>query len=362
MPALDFLVSRSDLRECRFATAPDPDQVELADGAALLRVDRFALTANNITYAVAGDLMSYWDFFPAEPGWGRVPVWGFGDVVRSRHDDLPVGERVFGYFPISTHLVVQVEHVTDAGFVDAADHRAALPPAYNRYSRVAADPVYSAEREDHQMLLWPLFMTSFVLDDFLADNADFGAPTVLVSSASSKTSMGLAFMLASRREPRPRVVGLTSDGNRDFVSGLGTYDEVVTYDQITGLSPSEPAVFVDMAGDRHVLRDVHTTFGADLAYSCQVGITHWEQLGAEPDLPGPTPQLFFAPSQIEKRTAEWGRDGLQRRFGDAWERFLGAVDDWVEIARAEGPEAVEAVYRDLLEGRSSPRIGHVLAL
>ncbi len=362
MPATDFLVSRNNLRECRFVEAPEPDGTELSDGAVLLRVDRFALTANNITYAVAGDLMSYWDFFPAETGWGRVPVWGFGDVVASRHDALPVGERVFGYFPMSTHLVVQADHVTPAGFVDAAAHRAALPPTYNRYSRVAADPVYSVEREDHQMLLWPLFMTSFVLDDFLADNADFGAGSVLLSSASSKTSMGLAFMLSNRPEPRPRVVGLTSDRNREFVAGLGTYDEVVTYDAVTGLDPIERAVFVDMAGDRHVVRDVHTTFGDDLAHSCQVGITHWEQLGAEPDLPGPTPSLFFAPSQIEKRVGDWGRDGLQRRFGDAWERLLGVVDDWVEVVYSEGTEAVEAVYRDLLEGRSSPRHGHVLAL
>ncbi len=362
MPALDFLVSRSDLRECRFADAPEPDHVELAEGAALLRVDRFALTANNITYAVAGDLMSYWDFFPAEAGWGRVPVWGFGDVLRSRHDALPAGERVFGYFPMSTHLVVQVDHVTEAGFVDAAAHRAALPPTYNRYSRVGADPVYSVEHEAHQMLLWPLFMTSFMLDDFLADNADFGAGAVLVSSASSKTSMGLAFVLANRPAPRPRVVGLTSARNRDFVSGLGIYDDTVTYDEITGLDPGERAVFVDMAGDRHVVRDVHTTLGDDLAYSCQVGITHWEQLGAESYLPGPTPQLFFAPSQIEKRVGDWGRDGLQERFGGAWERLLGVVDDWLEVVPGEGPEAVEAAYRDLLEGRASPRHGHVLSL
>ena len=58
----DFLVRRDDLRTCRVADSATP---ELEEGQALLRVQRFGLTANNITYAVFGDGMRYWDFFPA---------------------------------------------------------------------------------------------------------------------------------------------------------------------------------------------------------------------------------------------------------------------------------------------------------
>ena len=47
-----------------------------------------------------GDMQA---FFPAESGWGRVPVWGFADVVGSRHQALAEGVRVFGYLPMSTH-------------------------------------------------------------------------------------------------------------------------------------------------------------------------------------------------------------------------------------------------------------------
>ena len=43
--------------------------------------------------------MSYWGFFPAEPGWGRMPVWGFAKVLESRSEALEEGIRVYGYLP-----------------------------------------------------------------------------------------------------------------------------------------------------------------------------------------------------------------------------------------------------------------------
>ena len=53
-------------------------------------MDAFALTTNNITYAVFGAAMQYWDFFPtADPDvWGCVPVWGFAEVVETTSDGV----------------------------------------------------------------------------------------------------------------------------------------------------------------------------------------------------------------------------------------------------------------------------------
>src|SRR5207247_10981283 len=104
-----------------------------ADGPARLPVDYFAFTANNITYAVAGDLLSYWNFFPAESGWGRVPVWGYADVVASRCAGVREGARLYGYYPMSTHLVVEPVNAGESGFVDGAAHRKPMAGAYNQY-------------------------------------------------------------------------------------------------------------------------------------------------------------------------------------------------------------------------------------
>src|SRR5262245_63051546 len=121
--AVDFEVRRDDLRTTRFAETP-PARLAPGSGQAVLRVDHFAFTANNITYAAAGDLLSYWNFFPAEPGWGRVPVWGFAEVVASRCDGVREGARFYGYYPMSTHLLVDPTRVGEAGFVDGSAHRA----------------------------------------------------------------------------------------------------------------------------------------------------------------------------------------------------------------------------------------------
>src|SRR5262245_48931720 len=194
--AVDFLVRRDDLRTTRFA-APAPDRLDPADGQVLLRVDEFAFTANNITYAVAGDLLSYWNFFPAETGWGRVPVWGFADAVASRCEGVREGARLYGYYPMSTHLVVQPVHANESGFIDGAAHRASMAGAYNQYRATGAE-LASAGGEEAQMLLQPLFVTAFLIDDFLAENRFFAARAVVLSSASSKTSFALAHQLALR--------------------------------------------------------------------------------------------------------------------------------------------------------------------
>ena len=167
-----FEVERGDLRHTRVVTEDPP---EPTDGEVRLRVDRFGLTANNISYAVFGDMLGYWQFFPSEDGWGQVPVWGFADVEASTHPEVAVGARLFGYLPMGTHLMIRPGGVDDQRLIDTADHRASLPIAYNTYRLVAGDPLYAPGHEDAQMLLWPLFFTAFVLDRFLATNEDFGA-------------------------------------------------------------------------------------------------------------------------------------------------------------------------------------------
>lgn len=354
---LDFLVNKTDWARHRFEEAPTP---EIADGQVLFRVDRFAFTANNISYAVAGDMLGYWRFFLAPEGWGRIPVMGFADVVDSKHADVAVGTRCFGFYPMSRHLVIEPCSAKPAGIVDGASHREGLAPAYNTYSPSGGDALYRPEHEDALMLMRGLFLTSFLADDFITDRG-FGEQAVLISSASSKTSVALAHCVSSAG--RARSVGLTSARNLDFVRKLGCYDEVVTYDEVASLDGARPTVYVDMAGSDGVRRAVHQHFGARLKHSCSIGATHWEDReGDGGDLPGPAPEFFFAPSQIQKRSAEWGPQELQRRLAGAWEGFRAFSEGWLEVERASGRAAVERVYEETLAGRTEPQHGHVLSL
>jgi hypothetical protein len=371
---LDFQIRKTELSKTRLITQPQPD---LQDRQVLLQIESFALTSNNITYAAFGDAMNYWGFYPVTPEsgeatspWGRIPVWGFATVTESRTEGIAVGEKFYGYYPMASHVVLTPARESASGFVESALHRATLAAVYNQYVRCSADPFYTPDSEAVQSLLRPLFITSWLIDDFLADNAFFGTiasgkrPVMLLSSASSKTAYGTAFQLAQR--PELEVVGLTSPGNLAFCQSLGCYSRVLCYDQLDQIATDTPMVYVDFAGNADLRRVVHTRFTA-LAYSSSIGGTHVSELGGKAvNLPGPRATLFFAPAQIKKRAAEWGGDGLGQRLVAAWKTFSARVSDtaspWMVVEHHRGPEAVQAAYAQVLGGRGDPRVGHVLSM
>lgn len=360
MDGWDLVVDRAELSRTTFL---ERDVPEPADGEVLLRVDRVGVTANNVTYALVGDSMRYWDFFPTEQGWGRVPHWGFAEVEASRASGVEPGTRFYGYLPPSSHLVVQPTAADPTGFKDASPHRAHLPGAYNVYQTTSGDPSYEASREDLQILYRPLFFTSFMLEDFLAAEEWFGASQLVCSSASSKTAYGTAFCVGLRAQ-RPRLVGLTSPGNVAFTRSLGCYDEVISYDELDALDASLPAVYVDFAGNQGLRAQLHTLFGDALRHDAVVGATHLDARlqGTGEALPGPRPAFFFAPDQIRRRREEWGPRGVENRFADTWRRFAPVVEAWVDVTEGKGREDLRDAWLEVLAGRTDPRTGHVIAL
>ena len=362
-----FLVRKDKLSHAELRELPD---IPLKNGQIRLAVDKFALTSNNITYAAFGDAMNYWAFYPTgEEVWGSIPVWGFSDVVQSSHLGVAVGERLYGYFPMASSLVLEPTRLSPAGFVEGAAHRAPLHAVYNQYMRCASDPFYTRDTEDVQALLRPLFMTSWLIDDFLADNAFFGAgdggakPVMLLSSASSKTAYGTAYALKQRGGVE--VVGLTSEANIAFCNSLGCYDRVLSYGQLDQVAADAPCIYIDFAGNAHLRLAVHTRF-ANLKYSCSIGGTHVENLGGARDLPGPRATLFFAPAQIKKRHADWGAQVLGQRLVGAWRAFIARVINpgapLLTVERHDGPAAVAQAYGQVLAGRGDPRAGYILSL
>ena len=136
------------------------------------------------------------------------------------------------------------------------------------------------------------------------------------------------------------MIGLTSPGNVDFVEKTGVYSPVVTYEEVGSL-PRSKAVYVDMSGNADVRRAVHERYGDDLAYSCAVGITHYEEMAGGSDLTGPKPAFFFAPVRIKKRGADWGAANLDHRVVEAWDPFVEWTSGWLEVIRqrTRGPPA-----------------------
>ena len=343
------------------------DEGILPDGQIRVDIGPFALTANNVTYMVTGDQIGYWSLFnpmaydlTQDSTQGRLPVWGYGVVRESRFPGIEVGAKLYGFFPIAKSMDMQPGRLSAHGFTDIAEHRSGLHGLYSSYSFTNADPSYGVH-SDLQPVLRPLFTTSFLIDDFLDDEAFFGAEQVLILSASSKTALGTAYCLKARNAMP--VVGLTSGGNKSFVDGTGFYDEVFTYDSITDMNPDVRTVVVDMSGNMGVIRTLEDHFEENLNYICRVGISHWQEAAKTPPKRTATPTaFFFAPDRVKQRIEDWGQAGFAQNLGARWMPFLETASAWLTVEKAEGVESVLKNYQSLLSGQSAPNKGYLFSL
>lgn len=354
-----LVVNPADLADCKVVPAAFGDP---APGKCLLRIDSFAMTANNITYGLASRQLGYWEFFPHDGDYGRIPVWGFADIVASAHPDVAVGTRLYGYLPMSTHLEIEPGKVSPGGMMDMSEARQGKAPIYNGYAICAADPMHRVEHEGLISLFRPLYTTSFLLDDFHRANSFFGAAAVVLTSASSKTSLGLAHALRSGGTDGVQVIGLTGRGNAGFVEGVGVYDQVVTYDALDAIDAPTLA-YVDMAGNGEVRRTLHARYGDDLKNACLVGGTHWKTRDRDvKNLPGPRPEFFFAPTYAQERIKALGGGEFQRRLGAAWSGFVGEAEGWIDVVETRGNDAAMDVYLQTFRGQVPPNVGNILGL
>jgi hypothetical protein len=355
-----LLVNKGQISDSQIETSEIP---ALKPGQALMRIERVGLTSNNISYAATGDKLQYWQFFPADAPWGCVPAWGFATAEQSLSDVVRQGERVWGFWPMASALVIEPTNSTAHGFYDGSAHRRKLPFVYNEYQRCASDPMHREGEEDVEAIFRPMFTTSWLVEDFCFFNGFFGTDNIVVSSASSKTAYGTAYQLRKRKGLR--VIGLTAKRNKAFVDSLGCYTDVLTYDDIEQLDSELACTFLDFAGSVEIQRRVHTHFN-NLRYSSLIGGSHVDDMGTSVNLPGPKPVFLFIPSHAFRRMGEWGLPGLMERVAIDWHTFVARAidpsDPWLIVHRHEGPDQVRAAYQLVRSGAADPRSGHILML
>jgi Protein of unknown function (DUF2855) len=356
----ELWVTRDELRQTKVV---ETDQSPLENGQIRVAIDKMGLTANNVSYAVSGEAIGYWKYFPAEGEWGKVPGWAMADVVESRSDAISEGERLYGFFPMASEVILEPGRVADDFFMDASEHRAELPALYNQYRRTRGEPDSLHSLENERCLLFPLFVTSFVLYDYLIDNDFFGAQQIIIGSVSSKTGFGLAHLLKNDREVSQKVVGLTSASNMDFVESLGCCDQIVTYGSEDEIDSSLPSSWVDMSGDGPLTGKLHHLLSDNMVESCIVGATHWEaERKRDKDLPGAAPAFFFAPGHIAKRDAEWGAGEIWRRGSEAGAEIAKSVSDQISVERISGADKVATIWREMLDNNVSPNRGIMISI
>ncbi len=352
----ELWVNRHDYRETKIISQVSND---LKDGQVRVAINQFALTANNVTYAVSADMIGYWRFFPAEDeAWGKVTVWGIAEVIESHHDDVCIGERIYGFFPMAEQLIMSPSKVRDQSWIDGANHRTELPNLYNTYSRIDAEPKQMMSLINERCVLFPLYMTGFIIADYLLDNDYFNVDQIIISSASSKTGYATMARLKDMGF-KGRIVALTSSKNIEFVLSLGVANEVKLYEDAATVMQLS-SVYIDMSGNHDLTLALHNRLQEHLTSSLAVGATHWDAKRKKRLLPGTQPQLFFAPSQFSKRAKEWGVETLQQRAFIASAAVAQRFKELCSIDFFYGLEEAQQLWGALLNNEISGQRGLII--
>lgn len=347
-PRVDLRVARDDFRDARLLQSDDVPP--LGPDAVRLKVEHWAVTANTVTYALAGERLGYWSLFPAPGGDGRVPAWGFAEVVESRHPEVAVGRRVYGFVPMSTHFTIEAA-LSHGGLSDASPHRAKLPKLYSTYRFVERRPL---EEEGLEALLSATFGTAFLLDDLVAHTDEFRDAQVVLTSASSKTAWATAHQLAARGV---HVVGLTSSQNLEFVRSLPDYSEVLEYAHAAEI-PERRSVVIDFAGRRDLRAAIAQRLGEARLHTATVGATDWARSdGVAAGGDEERTAFFFAPEYAPRVAARVGPRELGAQIDEARGSFANAIAPFFRVEPRRGEDEVRRVWLDAVEGRLTPDRG-----
>lgn len=368
------VVNKENWQDQKFLKSPIGASTSLSPGQVLARLSSFNISANNVTYAGIGKIFGYWGFFPAAPDnpeLGRVPVWGTADVVKSQSANIKPGDRLYGYFPVSTYAVLEGSLSADdpAGVVlETSEYRSRFWPVYQRYRRMPAERKHT-EEEAFDILFYIPYLTAYGINrSYGFTEAGNIKNTVIILSASSKCGYSLARIL--KRSGNCTVIGVSSAENTKlFSQATGWYHKVYTYGELnTGLNDDDSSRMkelfdgkvniVDFSGRAQTVVSLQKTIGPErLGQTILVGgtdssVVRWDS----PSFPA---ERFFLPGDdhLEKNIKD---DGGLRAFNAAFEKELrGFISEIIEggmitISHKQGTAAVEERWKSLLIGHRNP--------
>lgn len=254
-----------------------------------------------------------------------------GEVVESRCDGVAVGERLFGFLPMGSYLVLRPGAVSASGFFDHAMPRADAAPILHYFLRWNGRPQPATVGDGLFVLFYPLFGVGYLLADYVAASRPDTGSLLLITAASSKTATCAAFCL--RREN---------------------------------------VTLVDVAGDARLRDAIHQHYGERLCASISVGRTHWAAFKPpRSDMPGPRPKQFWAPHygrvRISSAATGLSREQYNAGLTRAWRDFANAVlnrpqQPPFEALTLSGPGGIAVAWTALLDGSADPHEGFVVQL
>jgi hypothetical protein len=330
----------------------------LVQGQSRIQIERLAFSANNILYMTLGDKNGYWDLFPGDDAFGCPPAWGVGRVVETKSEHLSEGERLFGFFPIGSHCVLTPTNLGACHILDVAPNRMAVAPAYNRYSRLTHVSGYDGVDGDWRILLRPLAVVGMLVAQVLADNRFFEATSLVITSASSKTGIGVG-SIVKQSNPEKRIIGVTAKSRVKFVQSLNVFDEVTAYGDYSSLQ-AESSLLFDLTGSVSLVSELQQKLSSGLLKTWAAGRSHKTNHLSEQGVSGLVSERFFAPLYMSEYLSKWGGAEFEKRFSSAIEILKNVLVPHLTIDRIQTTTQLSDVYDAFLGNTITSNHGYII--
>ena len=196
---------------------------------------------------------------------------------------------------------------------------------------------------------------------FLKDEKFFECDQIILTSASSKTALSLAFLLSKNKlEDKKKIIGITSDKNIKFLLNIGFYDTVIAYDSLEMELNLSKLIVVDFAGNSDYLEKIHNYFGDLLKYVCLVGLADWSSKTNFKSIPNS--KFFFAPNHAEKRYRTMGVKKTTLLAEDLLKEFIMQIKHDIKLKYFNDPKELHELYLKSLKGKIDPSKGYMVQL
>uniref|UniRef100_A0A7S4Q336 Uncharacterized protein n=1 Tax=Alexandrium monilatum TaxID=311494 RepID=A0A7S4Q336_9DINO len=348
---------------------------ELEPGKILLRVDKFAFSQMTLGYLMKGftrTFSAYHNFYNyGEEDSYRSACWGYATVMESAHPKVPVGTRLFGLVPPCKYSLEQVggtipksKNGMDPAVVEITME--GVPFNLRRFqemeiveeSAANQDPLW----EDWRCVMKEVYTMAFYMDEnLLVDTGMINS--VIISCASSKTGMALAFCLRMR-EMR-YVVGLTSKEHLEFVKSTDLYHEVYTYDEVASLPNNHTIVYMDFKCDGELRQNITLRMGTNLMYNMVLGPAVFQRRMKDQVFEKRAREVLFDESTWRERrrmVAEVTKTGRNEKLRYSFKTFVDRMKRYIKLKHFSGGEALTKMYDRVYSNTAPPSEAYVCSM
>lgn len=325
-------------------------------------------------------------------------VWGIIEVTKSRLDGVEVGSKYLAQLPIGESVSFSSAKVDPATNNSVIVDRPGVFPAYNIFKKWDGD---NEDYEDLALACFPGIVTGFGLNFNLRNHDYYGADAVVLTSASSKVALALAVYLKhNNSEDYPgttkKIIGYTSESNKEFCEKTGLYDEVLGYEDTLknlesttgeigdnnnkGKKNKMKYIVVDVSGRGEVYKrnvkepnleivkvfavgntsntsddkstfSILSMFGMAKMILTMMGapsfFTSWMNPVVEP---------YLIMTDMAELKSKWGNEKLDTMQKDYTRIFCKAAasNGWISIRTCDTEESIQKAFSDIVQGLIPP--------